>query len=281
MALDEIRIRGLETFGHIGVDGPRQDKGQHFIVNAVLYADFKDFEDHDELNRTVAHRELCEFISQWMQTKTCKLIETIADLLAQAILLRYHGRVKEVDVELEAPDLVQDPHYGKVSVKVNRAWHSVYIGVASNIGDRQGNILNGIDRMKQDSGIKVMQLSPLCEYPPYIITNQDDFVTGVVRIETVYSPMELLRALQAIEKLPRGMKPVRWGPRRLDLDILFYDKLVMDDYYLTIPHIDMHRRIFVLEPMNELAPWFRHPAIGKTMRRLLRELKADAEDSKY
>lgn len=281
MPLDEIRIEGLETFGHHGVGEQIKEHGQHFIVNAVLYTDFHDLGMQDELNKTVAYGELCQFISEWMESKSCKLIETIADLLAQAILLRYHGCIKAVDVEIAAPELSPDPHHGRISVKVHRAWHTAYIGLASNIGDRQGNILAGVERMKQEAGIKVMQLSPLSEYPPYIITNQDNFINGVVRIETVYSPMELLRALQAIEKLPKGSKPVRWGPRRLDLDIIFYDKLVMDDYYLTIPHIDMHRRLFVLEPMNELAPWFRHPAIGKTMRRLLRELQADAEDSRY
>ncbi len=281
MAFDEIRIEGLETFGHHGVSEPTKEHGQHFIVNAVLYTDFHDFEDMDELNRTVAYSKLCQFISEWMNSKSCKLIETVADRLAQDILLRYHGFIKGIDVELYAPDLVKEPSYGRLSVKVHREWHNAFIGLASSIGDRQGNILDGVERMKQVRGIKVMQLSPLKEYPPYIIMNQDDFINGVARIDTVLSPMELLRELQAIEKPPKGSKPVQWGPRRLDLDIIFYDKLVMDDYYLTIPHIDMHRRLFVLEPMNELAPWFRHPAIGKTMRRLLRELQANAEDSRY
>lgn len=283
MNLDEIRIEGLEVFGHHGKDEASQRQEERFIINAVLYTDFHDFDSRDELSRTVPYGKLCQFISEWMESKACRLIETIADLLAQAILLRYHGFIKAVDMEIVAPELVRNTDSARVSVsvKVHRAWHTAYIGLASNIGDRQGNILSGVERMKQEAGIKVMQLSPLSEYPPYIITNQDNFINGVARIDTVYSPTELLRTLQAIEKLPKGMKPVRWGPRRLDLDIIFYDKLVMDDYYLTIPHIDMHRRLFVLEPMNELAPWFRHPAIGKTMRRLLRELQANTEDSRY
>lgn len=276
-SMDEIRIEGLETFGHHGIYQPRKIKGQHFIINAVLYTDFRDSGMQDDLARTVDYGKVCDFICEWMENNSCKLIETVAELLAKQILIRYYDYVRAADIEIFNPEAPIKQNYGRVSAKVSRAWHTAYIGVGSNHGDREAHINNGIEAMKKADDIKVMQISRMREYAPYGIKAQDDFLNGVVRIETLLSPQELLRALQAIEKAEKDEVTVRHGPRKLDLDIILYDRVAMEDYYLIIPHVDMQNRDFVLKPMCELSPWLRHPVLNKTMVEMLRAVETEGE----
>ena len=102
---------------------------------------------------------------------------------------------------------------------------------------------------------------------------QDDFVNGAIALKTLLSPQELLERLHEIEQHANRERIIHWGPRTLDLDIIFYDKLVYEDEDLIIPHIDMQNRDFVLKPLAELCPNYRHPVFGKTVSQLLGELK--------
>ena len=104
---------------------------------------------------------------------------------------------------------------------------------------------------------------------------QGDFLNGCLCIETLFTPGELLCKLHEIEAATGRVREIHWGPRTLDLDIIFYDDLVYEDDELIIPHVDMENRRFVLEPMAEIAPNLRHPILKKTMVQLLQALPQD------
>ena len=129
-----------------------------------------------------------------------------------------------------------------------------------------------MEALRADPCVRVKQVSSYRMTAPYGGVEQDDFLNAAMEIETLYDPEELLDALHAIEQAARRERLIHWGPRTLDLDVLFYDDLVQEDPALIIPHPDLHNRDFVLGPMAELAPNFVHPVLGKTMQQLLSEL---------
>jgi 2-amino-4-hydroxy-6-hydroxymethyldihydropteridine diphosphokinase len=149
----------------------------------------------------------------------------------------------------------------------------VYIGIGSNLGNRRYNCLKAIELLRK-SGLKVSKVSSLYETEPWGVREQPRFINMAVETETDFPPRKLLDLLKAIEKkMGRKKKEEeeRWGPRRIDLDILLYDDLRMHDDNLSIPHPLMHERMFVLEPLSEIAPEIVHPSLHKKVSVLFRE----------
>lgn len=102
---------------------------------------------------------------------------------------------------------------------------------------------------------------------------QDDFLNGVLLLETLLEPEDLLEVLHEIENEAERKRTIHWGPRTLDLDILLFDKLVYESDDLIIPHADMENREFVLAPLASIAPNERHPILNRTVQQMLEELK--------
>jgi dihydroneopterin aldolase/2-amino-4-hydroxy-6-hydroxymethyldihydropteridine diphosphokinase len=98
---------------------------------------------------------------------------------------------------------------------------------------------------------------------------QEDFLNGALYMKTLRTPAELLALIASIENELKRVREIHWGPRTIDLDILLYDDQIIQSENLNIPHVEMEKRQFVLEPMAEIAPWLRHPILGKTMKELL------------
>ncbi|RPI82712.1 MAG: 2-amino-4-hydroxy-6-hydroxymethyldihydropteridine diphosphokinase [Chloroflexi bacterium] len=145
--------------------------------------------------------------------------------------------------------------------------HTVYIAMGTNLGDRPGNL----KKVVRDLSPKVTPeaLSPVYETEPWGFEEQPDFLNQVIRAETDLEPHELLVFLKDLEKQMGRQQTIRYGPRVIDLDILFYDDLVIETPELTIPHPNMAERSFVLVPLADLAPELFHPVIGKKIRDLL------------
>lgn len=271
-AKDEIRIEGLEVFAHHGVYAEETQNGQIFIVNATLYTDISQAGRTDDLERTVNYGTVCHFITDWMQENTCQLLEAVVEKLAAALLLEYRT-LAGVDLEIQKPHAPIKLPFGNVSVKVHRSWHRAYIAVGSNLGNREEHIAGALHALKEHPLIVLKKSSELIVTKPYGGVEQEDFLNGVLEIETLLGPEQLLEALHEIENAAGRKRTIRWGPRTLDLDILFYDRLCYESKDLKIPHVDLENRTFVLKPMAEMEPFLRHPISGKTMIQLLRELE--------
>ncbi len=270
--MDKINIKKLEVFGNHGVLTEETVLGQKFLVNAVLYTDTRQAGITDDLEQSINYALVCQFITKFMQEHTFKLIEAVAEKLAEAMLCEFN-RLESVELEIEKPWAPIRLPLQNVSVQIERSWHKAYIAFGSNMGDKEQYIKQGIEVLKSTRGCEVTKVSDFIHTEPYGGIEQDTFVNGCLELRTLYPPKELLNILNEIEKNAKRERIIHWGPRTLDLDIIFYDHLVLADEELIVPHIDMQNREFVLEPMRQLNPYFRHPVCNLTIEELLNKLK--------
>jgi 2-amino-4-hydroxy-6-hydroxymethyldihydropteridine diphosphokinase len=150
-------------------------------------------------------------------------------------------------------------------------WTKVYLGLGSNVGAPRKNLEKAIDYLKKNIQIKVRKVSPFYQTSP-LGPKQKAFLNGAILIETLLEPLELLADLKTIEHQMKRKPTIRWGPRIIDLDILSYGKLKMRSKKLTLPHPQLHKRRFVLEPLKKLNAQLKPAGFKKTISQLLREL---------
>ena len=156
----------------------------------------------------------------------------------------------------------------------------VFIGVGSNLGNRRAYYQKALDLMADLSRTTVVRCSSLYETEP-IGEAKNWYVNGVVELETALSPQQLLSHLQKIESALGRKRMKKWASRTIDLDILLFDKQIVHEEQLQIPHSEMHRRRFVLVPLSELAPQCVHPLLGATVAELLAGLADDKQVRRF
>ena len=132
-----------------------------------------------------------------------------------------------------------------------------YLGLGSNLGNREGNLQRACEMLG------ALEKSKIHETEPFGVLDQPKFLNMVCVVETELSPRELLEHCQEIERKIGRQKREKWGPREIDIDILFYGDQVVDEPDLKIPHPGIAEREFVLEPLREIAPDFVHPILGE------------------
>ena len=140
------------------------------------------------------------------------------------------------------------------------------------MGDKKQFIDNGIRGLSQTKGCRIEAVSDYLITEPYGVIDQDEFLNGALKMRTLLTPEELLERLHQLEQEANRERIIHWGPRTLDLDILFYDQEIIDSPTLHIPHTDLQNRTFVLIPMNQIAPYLRHPVLNQTISQLLDSL---------
>jgi 2-amino-4-hydroxy-6-hydroxymethyldihydropteridine diphosphokinase len=144
----------------------------------------------------------------------------------------------------------------------------IYLGLGSNIGDREANLRAAIDRLPAN-GITVLQTSPIYETEPVDYTDQRWFLNLVLEASTKLLPMQLLTRTSRIERELGRVRTIPKGPRPIDIDILLYGRSVIRASKLEVPHPRMGERRFVLAPLADLAPELRHPVTGLSIRQML------------
>ena len=226
--MDQIIIENLQIYAHHGVYREENEKGQNFYINAVLETDTRNAGTLDDLDLSTNYGEVCTFLNHYITGHIYKLIETVAEKTAEAVL-------------------------------------KVYLSCGSNMGDRKAHLDGAVDALRVDEKCRVLRVSDWIETKPYGGVEQEDFLNGAIALETLYTPDMLLEKIHEIEYAHGRERKIHWGPRTLDLDIILYENCVMCTQELTIPHVDMHNRRFVLEPLMHIAPYERHPLTGQTV----------------
>lgn len=143
-----------------------------------------------------------------------------------------------------------------------------YIGIGSNLGDALRNCKDAIKAISLIDEIQLTATSSFYSSEPVGIENQNWFVNAVIEIKTTLPASDLLHILQNIENVMGRKREIKGGPRTIDLDLLFYNQDIINERDLIVPHPEIHKRRFVLEPLNEIASYFIHPAFGISVRGL-------------
>lgn len=169
----------------------------------------------------------------------------------------------------------------KAELKLKKGAHFVYLGLGSNVGDREEYIEQAVFLIGRIKGVTILKRSSNFETEAEGKGDQPPFLNGVVEVKTNLAPHKLLDELQVIENALGREREIEWGPRTIDIDILLYDDLVVSDDRLQIPHPLLHERLFVLQPLKEIAPRLIHPMLEKTVAMLYDERKAELGSDKY
>lgn len=148
-----------------------------------------------------------------------------------------------------------------------------FIGIGSNLDDPLERCREALRRLAETDGVGSIRPAPFFKSEPAGLSDQPWFVNTAAEMRTVLPPRELLGRLKEIEAAMGRVPGPRWGPRRIDLDILLYGQEVVEEGDLVIPHPEMHRRRFVLVPLHEIAPWAIHPAFGVSVAGLMARLE--------
>jgi len=273
--MDKINIKNLEVFARHGVLPGENVMGQKFLISASLYMDIRCAGKSDELGRTLDYSELCGVIKAFVEENTFRLIETVAERLAGKLLIE-NPALQRIWLEIKKPWAPIAIPIEMVSVEIERGWHTAYLALGSNMGNREEHLRFAVRELEKVNECRGLRVSEFFDTAPYGFTGQDLFLNGCLELETLLTPHELLDLLHEVENKAGRVREERWGPRTLDLDIIFYDDVIISDDSLRIPHAEAHKREFVMLPLSGIAPYKIHPILKKTVSELLGELKVES-----
>lgn len=272
--MSKIRLDKLIIFANHGVFPEEKSLGQKFIVSADLILDTNNAAKNDDLTQSVHYGEVAHTMTRFLQENTFDLIETCAHRLAEHIL-RTYPKLDGIRLILEKPWAPIGLALETVSIQVDLAWTPVAIALGSNLGDRQAYLQFAQDALQDQAGLRNFHMSSILETEPVSEVAQGPFLNAVCIGESLLSPMALLTELHHIENQAQRERTLHWGPRTLDLDLLYYGETIQHDPALTLPHPRLQDRFFVLEPLCEIAPNWVDPRYHVPVSELLKQFKKE------
>ena len=274
--MDKIIIENLELIAEHGVFKEEKFLGQKFIISVEMTTNTREAGKTGNLNASTHYGFVADNIEKIFTGESFDLIETCAEKIAEMILTKY-PLISEVKVTVKKPWAPIRKHFDFVAVEITRKWHTVYLSLGTNMGDKKKNLLEAIEKIGKLENTKVTSQSTILETEPFGYTEQDMFLNACIEIKTLFTPPELLEKLLGIELEMGRVRTIKWGPRIIDIDILFFDDEIIQDKNLAVPHPWISERMFVLEPLCEIAPNLIHPLERKPVATLKRILEKELE----
>ncbi len=256
MASDHIYIRGLRVMALIGVLPAERLAPQPLQIDVEMDVNLAVAGQTDDLGDTANYGAIADAIAALVRASSDILLERLIARIADCVLSFDHVAAVTVTLTKLQPPIDEDIDSTAVSITRTRqsvnptVRHRAIVALGTNIGDRVAHLRFALDHLPQ-----VVAESQVFETDPVGgPQDQDAYLNMVVALDTYLDPYALLRLLNAVEAQAQRERTIHWGPRTLDLDILFYDNITINDDLLTIPHPRLHERRFVLQPLSEIAP---------------------------
>ena len=269
--MDQLRIKDLEVYAYHGLFGAEKELGQRFVLDLILDYDMTRAAKTGDLTASIHYGELAQDLTRWCQESKEDLIETLAHKLINRIFLT-HPLVQKVSLEVKKPWAPVPLPLETCSVKLVRQKRKAFIALGSNQGSSAANLDAALEKMAEQN-IRILQESSRIETEPWGGVEQNRFLNQVVEVETWLNPEELMQTLLAIEADLGRVREIKWGPRVIDLDILYIGQGEIYSPNLIVPHPYVAERAFVLQSLVEIAPHFVDPVQKKSIRQLWDEVE--------
>lgn len=270
--MDYIEIKNLVVFANHGVLQEENTLGQKFLVSVKLYHTTSHSGVRDDLSRGIDYSLVSNHIQHFLKKNTFKLIETCAEKLARHLLENFLP-LHAVELTIKKPWAPIALPLDEISVTIHRSWHPVFIALGSNKGNRLQHLSDAIDDLSNSSCIRIRKISSFIETTPIGTNEGGNYLNGMLRIDTILLPRELLNLLHRIEEKHGRIRTSKFAPRPLDLDIIFYDNYTSEQPSLLLPHPRYRYRPFILELLSEIDPYFKDPESQETMLSIWQRMK--------
>ena len=264
--MDQLRIKDLEVYAYHGLFGAEKELGQRFVLDLILDYDMTRAAKTGDLTASIHYGELAQELVKWCQESKEDLIETLAYQLIGKIFQSY-CLVEKLSLEVKKPWAPVPLPLDTCSVKLVRKKRKAFIALGSNQGSPVANLDAALEKMAEQN-IRILQISSRIETEPWGGVEQDPFLNQVVEIETWLNPEELMQTLLDIEADLGRVREIKWGPRVIDLDILYIGQEELYSPNLIVPHPYVAERAFVLQSLVEIASHFVDPVQKKSIRQL-------------
>lgn len=251
---DWINIRNLRIHGYHGVFDEEKTAGQEFQFDIDCAIDTSIPAQTDDYKKTVCYGALCGLVREICTQQPFRLVETLANKIADDILGRY-DLITHIVVKVRKTAAPIDAVYDFVGVTVDKKRRRrIGLSLGSNLGEKTSYLRTALAHLATEQDLELDQVSSFYRTAPWGNTAQDWFVNVCVTGWTTKAPEDLLKSVKRIELLMGRIPNERWGPRIIDIDLLFMDDIEVNQPSLTLPHPELFNRPFVLVPLAEITP---------------------------
>lgn len=268
--MDYLQIQNLEIFAHHGLFSAEKELGQKFVLSLDIGYDMTQAATQMDLEASIHYGLLSQEVTDWFQESSEDLIETVAYKLLERIFNQY-PIIKEITITLKKPWAPVHLPLETCAIRLKRKKEIAFIGLGSNLGDKVLNLKAALEKLKA-AGLTIQKESSILKTKPWGGVPQDDFANQVIQVETWWTAETLLETLLRIELDMGRVRDIHWGPRIIDLDLLFLGQETHYSDSLILPHPYLAERSFVLESLREIAPHFIHPVLKKSLTQLYQEV---------